>query len=83
MKIGKIQQVILVSIVRYVVPHSVLVISRFLILSRKPIGTALGSSCLKSGTSKTSLFVIFMISDQSTFTCLHHNTQFMHLSATF
>ena len=57
-------------------PHSVLVISRFLILSRKPIRTALGSSCLKSGTGKISLFVIFMILDQCTYPCLHHTTQF-------
>ena len=37
------------------VPPSVLVISHFLILSRKSIGTALGSSCLKSGTGKTGI----------------------------
>ena len=57
-------------------PHSVLVISRFLILSRKPIGTALGSSCLKAETGKTGLFVILMVSDQCTYTCLHNTTQF-------
>ena len=57
-------------------PYSVLVIRRFLILSRKPIGTALGSSCLKSGTGKTSLLRIFMIGDQSKYSCLHHNTLF-------
>ena len=53
-----------------------LVLSHFLIWSRKPIGSTLGSSCLKSGTGKTSSFVIFMIWDQSTYTYLHHNTPF-------
>ena len=48
----------------------------FLILSRKPIGTALESSCLKAGTDIKGLVLIFMISDQCTYTCLHHNTPF-------
>ena len=51
-------------------------IIHFLILSRKPIGTALESSCLKAGTDITGLVLILMISDQSTYTCLHHNTPF-------
>ena len=58
------------------VPPSVLVISHFLILSRRPIGTALGSSCLKAGTDITGLVLILMISDQWTYTCFHHNTPF-------
>ena len=41
---------LLLVTVYHVVPPSVVVVSHFLILSRKPIGTALGSSCLKSGT---------------------------------
>ena len=49
-------------------------ISHFLILSRKPIGTALESSFFKAGTGKTGLDLILMISDQCTYTCLHHNT---------
>ena len=48
----------------HVVPPSVVVVSCFLILSRKPTGTALGSSCLKSGTDKTGFVVILMMSDQ-------------------
>ena len=51
-------------------------VNHFLISSRKPIGTALGSSCFKSGTGKTGLLLILMISDQCTYTCLHHNTLF-------
>ena len=58
------------------VPPSVVVISHFLILSMKPIGSTLGSSCLKAGTSKTGLVLILMISDQCTYTFLHHNTTF-------
>ena len=57
-------------------PSSVVVISHFLILSRKPIGTALGGSCLKAGTCKTGLVLILMISDQCAYTCSHHNTPF-------
>ena len=48
-------------------------------LSRKPIRTALESSCLKAGTDitlLTGLVLILMISDQCTYTCLHHNTPF-------
>ena len=48
-------------------------ISHFLILSRKPIQSALESSCLKEGTDITGL-VLILISDQCTYTCLHHNT---------
>ena len=44
-----------------VVPPSVVMVSHFLTLSRKPIGTALGNSCLKSGTGKTGLVLILMI----------------------
>ena len=55
------------------------IISHFLILSRKPIGTALESSCLKSGTDITGLVLILMISDQCTYTCVHHNTPFYAL----
>ena len=51
-------------------------ISQFLILNRKPIGTALESTCLKGGTDITGLVLILMISDQFTYTCLHHNTVF-------
>ena len=42
-------------------------ISHLLILSRKPIGTVLESSCL---------VLILMRWDQCTYTCLHHNTPF-------
>ena len=62
--------------VYHVVPLSDVVVSHFLILSRKPIRTALGSSCLKAGTCKTGFVLILMISDQWTYTCLHHNTPF-------
>ena len=62
--------------VYHVVPPSIVVVNHFLILSRKPIGTALGSSCSKSGTGKTYLLLMLMISDQCTYTCLHHNTPF-------
>ena len=51
-------------------------ISHFLILSKKYIGTVLGSSCLKAGTGKIGLVLILMISDQWTYTCWHHNTAF-------
>ena len=51
-------------------------ISHFLILSRKPIGTALESSCWKARTDITGLVLILMISDQCTYTCLHHSTPF-------
>ena len=62
--------------VYHVVPPSVLVMSHFLILSRNLIGTAQESSCFIAGTGKTGLFVILMISDQCTYTCLHHNIPF-------
>ena len=58
------------------VPPSVVVVSHFLVLSRKPIGTALEISCLKAGTDITGLVLILMISDQCTYTCLHHNIPF-------
>ena len=32
------------------------------------------SCCLKAGTDITGLVLILMISDQCTYTCLHHNT---------
>ena len=53
-------------------------ISHFLILSRKPIGIALESSCLKAGTDRsiTGLVLILVISNQCTYTCLHDNTPF-------
>ena len=68
-----------------VVQPSVVVISHFLILSSKPIGTALGSSCfyscLKAGTGNIGLVLILMVSDQWTYTSLHHNTPcFWHLA---
>ena len=53
-------------IVYHVVPPSVEVVSDFLILSRNPNGTALGSSCLKSGTGKTGFALIIMMSDTHT-----------------
>ena len=55
----------------HLVPPSVLVINHFLILSRKTIGSALGSSCLKQEQVKQ-VFVILIISD----TGLHHDTPF-------
>ena len=61
-------------IVYHVVPPSAVGVSHFLILSRKPNGTALESSCLKAGTDTTVLTL--MISDQCTYTCLHNNTPF-------
>ena len=36
----------------------------------------LESSCLKAGTGITDLVSILMVSDQWTYTCLHHNTPF-------
>ena len=51
-------------------------INHFLILSRKTIGTALESSCLKERTDITGLVLILMISDQCTYTFLHHSTPF-------
>ena len=51
-------------------------ISHFLIISRKPIGTVLESSCLQAGTDIIGLVLILMISDQCTYACLHHNTPF-------
>ena len=57
-------------------PPSVVVINHSLILSRKPAGTALGSSCLKAGTGKTGLVLIFTIQDKYTYICLHPNTPF-------
>ena len=45
----------MVRMLPQMVPPNVLVISHFLILSMKFIGTALGSSCLKSGTGKTGI----------------------------
>ena len=48
-------------------------IGHFLILRRKTIGTALESSCLQAGTDITGLVLILMISDQCTYTYLHHN----------
>ena len=58
------------------VPPSVVVANYFLILTRKPTGTVLGGSCLKSGTGKTGLLLIQIISDQCTYTCLPHTTPF-------
>ena len=43
------------------VPPIVVVVSHFLVLSRKPIGSALGSSCLKSGIGKTGFVLILMM----------------------
>ena len=71
-----LSQLLVDSLLYFVVPPIVVVVSHFLILSRKPIGIALGSSCLKSGTGKTGFVLILMISDQCTFTCLHDNTPF-------
>ena len=45
------------------VPPSVIVESYFLTLSRKSIGTALGSSCLKSGSGKSGYVFVLSMSD--------------------
>ena len=71
------------STVYHLVPPSVVVVNHFLILSRKPIGTALGSSCLKSGTGKN-MFSFDPDDIRSmhilVYTIILH---FMHLLATF
>ena len=49
-------------------------------LSRKPIGTVLGSSCLKAGTGKIGLVLILIILDQCTNTCLHYKSPYYALA---